>query len=105
MLISSKKIIGLKVETKSGYKLGRIKGFDVETETMEIKKIYVRPTNIVKGLIDGDLIISKNLIISVDENRMVVDDLIGRELAGGETNKKMAPGGASLSVSTSSTNQ
>ncbi|MFA5133886.1 MAG: hypothetical protein WC459_03750 [Patescibacteria group bacterium] len=105
MLISSKKLIGLRVETKSGYKLGRVKGFEADTETLEIKKIHVRPNSIVKALIEADLVISKSLVISVDEKKMIVDDLVERELKEAREKKKIALEGGVLSISTSSTEQ
>lgn len=83
MIISSKKLTGLPVETKSGDKLGRVKDFDLDADTLEIKTVCARPKSIAKELVSGDLIIGRNLIISVDEKRMVVDDLLARELARG----------------------
>jgi len=81
MIISAKQIIGLRVETKSGQHLGRVRDFNLDADTLEIKTVYARPKNIAKELVSGDLIISRNLIISVDEKRMIVDDLLARGLA------------------------
>jgi len=101
MQIAAKKIIGLAVETKSGRKLGRVRDFDVDVEMLEIKKFYVRPTGLVKRLADGDLIIGKNSVVSLDENRLVVEDLVETELAGNKGYKKeLAAAGAPLSAST-----
>jgi sporulation protein YlmC with PRC-barrel domain len=90
MLLNSKKLIGLKVETKSGDKLGAVRSFDLDADTLEIKTIYARPKSIAKELVSGDLIISRNLIISVDENKVTVDDLLARELARGKAGQQVA---------------
>ncbi|MFH1194032.1 MAG: PRC-barrel domain-containing protein [bacterium] len=91
MLVNSKKLIGLKVETKNGDNLGRVKSFDLDADTLEIKTVYARPKSIAKELTSGDLVISRNLIISIDEKKMLVDDLLARELArGGAAEKKIA---------------
>lgn len=81
MIIFAKQLIGLRVETKSGQMLGRIRDFEIDADTLEIKKFYVRPAGIVRGLTDGDLIIAKSMIVAIDEKKMTVDDLVTRELA------------------------
>lgn len=71
----AKKIIGLKVETKSGQKLGRVNDFELEEASMNLKKIYVRPHSYVKGFAAGNLIIDRNSIISISTEKIVVEDL------------------------------
>ena len=99
MLISSKNLIGLKVETKSGWQLGHVRDFDVDSETLEIKKLYVRPSGIVKGLVGGDLVISKNSIISINEEKIIVEDLAEGELAREKATKKIAVEGSPIAAS------
>lgn len=88
MVIAAKQFIGLRVETKSGQKLGRVRDFEIDADTLEIKKFYVRPAGIVKGLTDGDLMIVRNQILAIDENKMTVLDLAGAELAKDAERKK-----------------
>ena len=91
MLINSKKLVGLRVETKSKIRLGRVNSFELETDNLELKKIYVRPRNYVKGFVVGDLIIDKSSIVSVSEEKIVVEDLNEREFAKiAEYGKKLA---------------
>ncbi|MBU4421598.1 PRC-barrel domain-containing protein [Candidatus Parcubacteria bacterium] len=90
MILSLKKIIGLKVETKSGRHLGHLRDLDLDTETFEIVKIYVRPSGIVKGLVAGDLIISKSNVISISEEKIIVDDLAEKELTENIQGEKIA---------------
>lgn len=88
MQIAAKKIIGLAVETKSGQKLGRVRDFKIASDTLEVKNFFVRPAGLVKGLTVGDLIIGKNSIISVDEEKLIVDDSIEAELVQNKGFKK-----------------
>ncbi|MBU1179677.1 PRC-barrel domain-containing protein [Patescibacteria group bacterium] len=99
MLISSKNLIGLKVETKSGQQLGHVRDFDVDSETLEIKKLYVRPSGIVRGLVGGDLIIGKDSIISINEEKIIVEDLEEKELAKEKAAKKIAAQGSPIAAS------
>ena len=80
-LMLAKKFIGLKVETKSGQKLGKVKDFELDEISLDLKKIYVRPNSYVKGFVVGDLIIDKSSIVSVSEEKIVVEDLNEREFA------------------------
>lgn len=105
MHIAAKKIIGLKVETKGGQKLGRVRDFDINTELLEIKKFYVRPAGIVKGLTDGDLIIAKSQILAIDEKKMTVLDLAAGELAKNQADRETAIESVSLPISASSTEE
>jgi sporulation protein YlmC with PRC-barrel domain len=77
-MLNSKQFIGLKVETKSGEHLGHIRDFDIDN-TLQIQKIYIKPQGIVKGLVENDLVISKDLVLSIDDQKMVVEDLEEKE--------------------------
>jgi len=77
MLIDSKNLIGLPVETKSGLLLGKIKSFEVDSATQAIEKYVVKSRNLIGKLLReelGELIIGRNQVISIDETRMVVED-------------------------------
>ena len=99
MLISSKQLIGIKVETRSGQHLGQVRDFEVDTEALAIQKFYVRPSGIVKGLVGGDLIINKNSILSINEEKIIVEDLTGEELVKEKTAKKIAAQGSPIAAS------
>ncbi|PIR67030.1 MAG: hypothetical protein COU51_00725 [Parcubacteria group bacterium CG10_big_fil_rev_8_21_14_0_10_36_14] len=92
MILSHKIIIGMSVETKSKQALGHIRDFDLDTDTLELANIYVRPSGIVKGLVVGDLIISKSSIISINEEKIIVDDLTERELVKEDSRETMVTG-------------
>ena len=72
----AKQLIGLRVETRSGQKLGKIRDFELDPTGLGLKRIYVRQHSYVKGFVVGDLIIGKSSIVSVSEEKVVVEDLI-----------------------------
>ena len=74
MLIKHKQLIGLLVETQSGEKLGRVDGFNLESEAHAIHQYLVK------------LFISRAQVISLSAEKMVVDDLVYKALA--ENNKE-----------------
>jgi sporulation protein YlmC with PRC-barrel domain len=74
MKITSKKLIGLPVETKSGQNLGRIDSFAIDTDFQNISEYYVKPIGIVGGLVKGKLMISRGQVIDITAKKMIVDD-------------------------------
>lgn len=80
MLINHKKLIGLVVETQSGERLGEIAGFVLETEAQTIYQYQVRPGGL-SGIFAKELLVHRQQVISISEEKMVVDDLVYKELA------------------------
>lgn len=82
MTISSSDILNLPVFTVSGQHLGRVSSFDVEAENdlMVVVRYYVR-TGLIKGLWHEQLIIHKSQIVSIDNEKMVVEDSVLRDPA------------------------
>jgi sporulation protein YlmC with PRC-barrel domain len=82
MFIDNKNLIGLPVETKSGLLLGKIKSFEIESETQVVEKYIVKSRNLIGKLLReelGELVIGRNQVISIDEIRMVVEDGVVEE--------------------------
>lgn len=80
MLIKHKQLIGLLVETQSGEKLGRVDGFNLETDSHLIFQYLVKPAGLSK-IFSHELVISQAQVISLSEEKMVVDDLVYKKLA------------------------
>ncbi len=99
MMISAKKIVGLRVETKSGRYLGRVRDFEIDVDALEVKNFFVRPAGLVKGLTDGDLIIGKNSVILIDEEKLTVDDLAEAEFVQNKGFKKELAAESPISAS------
>lgn len=74
MKISGRAILGLPVVTKSGLKLGRISDFEVQLDGQIIDTYLVRPTRLTARLTRDALRIHRTQVVSLDDQRMVVDD-------------------------------
>lgn len=104
MLISSKDLFRLPVETKSGNFLGKLSGFDLDINTYGIVNYYVKnmsPANFIKGMLYNELVIHQSQVISITKEKMIVDDeivFIKKEEAEKEQEKTAtAPAGAIMS--------
>lgn len=82
MVISSNDIVNVPVFTVSGKHLGRVSSFDLESEAgaMVISRFYVR-TGLIKGLWHEQLIIHYSQVVSLDREKMVVEDAVTKESA------------------------
>lgn len=75
MRLTTKDLISLPVETKSGEKLGKIAALEIDCETQQIVCYYVKSSNPIKDLVFQDqLIISPTQVISITAEKMVVED-------------------------------
>ncbi|MBQ5812440.1 hypothetical protein IIW29_02635 [Candidatus Saccharibacteria bacterium] len=66
-------LIGLKVETKKGTKLGHITDFTLTSEDFIIQQIVVKRP-IVKAIIDPELIIHRREIVEITDYKVIVKD-------------------------------
>lgn len=89
MLINNKQLKKVKVETQSGQYLGQIIDFELESDTGIIAKYYIKTKISLAGLFDDNkLIITKDQIISFDDQKMIVEDSLVKEKS---TLKKTVP--------------
>ena len=66
-------VVGLKVETKKGSKLGKVMDYTVTSEDFILQQIVVkRPT--VKSFLDPELTISRKEIVEVNDYKIIVKD-------------------------------
>lgn len=66
-------LVGLKVETKKGTKLGKIIGFSFNSDDFMVQQIIVkRPT--IKSFVDPELTIHRREIVEIDDYKVVVKD-------------------------------
>ena len=66
-------LIGLKVETKKGTKLGKIVDYVVDSETFMVQQLIVKRP-VMKALIDPELIIPRREIVEVNDYKIIVKD-------------------------------
>ncbi len=80
MILTTKDLINLPVETKSGRLIGRVSDFEIETDSGLVTKFYVRQGNLIGGLLGRDLlIIGRNQVLSISKEKMVVEDGLIKE--------------------------
>jgi len=75
-LLQDKEIKNLPVYGKSGSKIGRVVGFDLDPESQAIVSYYVKPQQVIKGIFEGKLIVSREQVIEINKEKMIVDDSV-----------------------------
>lgn len=82
MLLNHKILVGLPVETKSGLLLGKIKGFEIDSETHVVRQYIVKSHNLIGKILSeesGELVIGKDQVLEISKNKMVVEDGVVKE--------------------------
>jgi sporulation protein YlmC with PRC-barrel domain len=74
MILTAKELISLPVETKSGIAIGRVFDFEIEVDSGIVSKFYVKKGIIEDFLKKDHFIISRSQVISIDKNKMIVED-------------------------------
>jgi sporulation protein YlmC with PRC-barrel domain len=74
MLISSQKLIGLKVETQSGTYIGRVQSFEVEVDTQGIVAYSIKPSLLEGGPFSEELRVHQGQVVSISDEKMVIMD-------------------------------
>ncbi len=80
MLIDLKQLLGLPVSTESGQPVGKIIGLILNNETHTIHQYAVKATGLTH-FFTRELLISPQQVISIDANKMVIEDLTATALA------------------------
>ena len=66
-------LVGLKVETKKGTKLGKVINYTVNTDNFAVLQLIVRRPAI-KALIDPELVIPKKEIVEITDYKVIIKD-------------------------------
>ncbi len=74
MLVKTKKLLGLPVQTKNGHSLGRLIDLEIETDTSDVKKYIVGADNWLKHQLVPDLVIDSSQVIEITDQAIVVED-------------------------------
>ena len=78
MNLSGQQLKNLLVATKSGQILGKIKDIEINTDTQNIIKYIIKSNQITERLAGKELIISSSQVISINEQKMVVEDNVAK---------------------------
>jgi sporulation protein YlmC with PRC-barrel domain len=78
MLIENKKVVGLRVVTETAQEIGKIRNFDIETDSQSIINYKISPTSLLKGIlqVSENLIINRGQVVSISEDKMIVEDSV-----------------------------
>lgn len=85
MNLSANKIIGLRTLTRSGDYLGRVVSFELDTSSQTVKRYYVKKKSFGRWflnqriLLKNSLIISARQVVSIDKDKLVVEDAVLKE--------------------------
>lgn len=75
MRLRDKNIIHLPVFTKSGEELGKTCGFEVDVDTHVVTQYYVKSHHLIAELFAKELIVAASQVISITNEKMIVEDL------------------------------
>jgi uncharacterized protein YrrD len=90
MLIESEQLIGLNVETESSQNLGKVDGFVLETDGQTIFQYKVKPNGITH-MFAKELLVSRDQVISIQKDKMIVDDILYEQAQAQEITKTKSP--------------
>jgi sporulation protein YlmC with PRC-barrel domain len=74
MQTSQRRLLGLPVSTRSGYRLGKLTDFIIDSDSGRISFILVRTRGLIPGLMDNELRIAWQQVISFGEKEIIVTD-------------------------------
>lgn len=87
MLVSHKKLIGIKVECKNGVELGKLAGFNIDTDNHLIVNYRVKTKISIEKIFDNLLLVSPSQVIEIKKDKMIVEDLCLKDLQKKEKKK------------------
>lgn len=88
MSIGAKKLIGLPVYTQSGDHLGKVVDFTVDQSQHVIQQYIVRSRDLIGELLQKELLVGPEQVISITAERMTVEDAL---IADREAKKQPVP--------------
>ena len=78
--LDDKTLLKLPVVTKSGTRLGRVNGFEFDVDAQAIVRYHVRPQGLAARMLKHPLIVTREQVLSIDAEKMVVDDGVEKEV-------------------------
>lgn len=81
MELTFRQFKNLPVYTRSNEYLGKIEEVEINTETQNISKYIIKSSQVSKRLVGKKLWLSPNQVISIDEQKMIVEDGVVKEEA------------------------
>ena len=76
-------LIGLPVETKLGLSVGKISDIELEAEGHRVSSYLVKTSKVLPGFLSRELAINPRQVVSLTDEKMVVDDNVVKEPVAG----------------------
>ena len=86
MQLNLKQLKNLPVYTQSNDCLGKIEEVEINSQTQGISNYIIKSSQLTKRLSDKKLIISSSQVVSIDNQKMIVEDGIIKETEKGLVN-------------------
>jgi len=74
MRLNAKKLIGLPVRTRTGTALGKVAGFELDTDTGRLATLFVKTRGLVPTLLDQELSVAWDQIVEITDAAVIVQD-------------------------------
>ncbi|MDO8622244.1 MAG: PRC-barrel domain-containing protein [bacterium] len=86
MHLRDDELIGLRVESTSGRRVGKLVGFVLDCESGIVVQYRVRPAGLLTSLVPGirELLIGRSQVVSIDAHRMLVQDSATSDVGRGQ---------------------
>lgn len=92
MRLTDEQLVGLRVETTTGERVGTIVGLVMDTDGGVIVQYRVRPPGALAMFLGSrELLIHQSQVVSFDAKRMVVQSGVGRSSNGGRRRRSLSP--------------
>jgi len=79
MSLTFKQLKNLPVYTKSNEFLGKVKDVEINCDSHTISRYVIKNSDVIKIIAGKEILISPSQIISLDEQKMVVEDNVSWE--------------------------
>lgn len=76
MYLKKEELIGLPVFTQRGDNLGRVSDLEIDAESHLVFKYHVKSSGLIKGLFEDKLLVDRQQVISLDKEKMTVEDAV-----------------------------
>ncbi len=76
MKLRKKELIHLPVYTESGQHLGRVIDFELDSATHTIERYCVGSRDVIKELLQETLLVSAEQVVSISDEKMIVEDTV-----------------------------
>lgn len=79
-MLDEKSLLKLPVETRSGLRLGRVAGFEVDPASQMIVRYRVRPKGLSARILKAPLLVAREQVLEMTDEKMVVEDAVEKAM-------------------------